>query len=94
MSGVLLIVTKTAGMIPVDTGVCAFAAAGKVVFIHNGVYNTKKSLEKSGFKIPASARCYALGEDTEARKTDSPFERIDYPGLVDAIEASGKTITL
>ena len=94
MSGFLLIVTKTAGTIPVDTGVCAFTTAGTVVFIHNGVYNTKEGLEKRGFNIPAGARCYALGEDIEARKTDSPFERMDYPGLVDAIEACEKTITL
>lgn len=94
MNGVLLIVTRTAGTIPVDTGVSAFTAAGRVVFIHNGVYNSKEALEKRGFKIPDNAQCYALGEDIEARRTDSPFERMDYPGLVDAIEASEKTITL
>jgi sulfur relay protein TusB/DsrH len=94
MSGVLLIVTRTAGTIPADMGACAFAVAGDVVFAQNGIYNTKESLEKSGFKIPDGAQCYALGEDVEARKTDSPFTRIDYSGLVDAIEASEKTITL
>jgi sulfur transfer complex TusBCD TusB component (DsrH family) len=94
MSGVLLLVTKTAGTIPVDMGACAFALAGTLVFIQNGVYNTEESLEKSGFKIPDGAQCYALGEDIEARKTDSPFEKIDYPWLVDAIEACEKTITL
>lgn len=94
MSGVLLLVTKTVDTIPDDLRAAAFSVAKTVVFLQNGVYNKKETLGKNGISLSDGAQCYALGEDVETRKTDSPFEKIDYPWLVDAIEASEKTITL
>lgn len=94
MSGVLALVTQTAGVIPAEVRAAVFPAAGTVVFLQNGVYNTKEILDKNGIRLAADVECYALGEDADARNVVSPFKRIDYPGLVDAIEACEKTITL
>lgn len=94
MSGVLLLVTQTAGVIPADMRDAVFPVAGAVVFLQNGVYNTKEILDKNGITLSAGVECYALGEDVDARNVFSSFKRIDYPWLVDAIEACEKTITL
>lgn len=94
MSGVLALVTRMAGAIPQDLRDAVFPAAGVVVFMQNGVYNTKEILDKNGIKLQAGAECYTLGEDADARNTGAGFERVDYPWLVDAIEACEKTITL
>jgi sulfur relay protein TusB/DsrH len=94
MSGALLLVTQTAGVIPSDLRDAVFSIAGTVVFLQNGVYNTKEILDKNGITLPASVECYALGDDVDARNIVSPFKIVDYPWLVDAIEACEKTITL
>lgn len=94
MSGVLLLVTKTVDAIPADLRASVFHVAQAVVFLQNGVYNTKETLEKNGIRLSAGVKCFALGEDATARMVETPFEKIDYPALVDAIEASEKTITL
>jgi sulfur transfer complex TusBCD TusB component (DsrH family) len=94
MSGVLLLVTQTACVIPADVRAAVFPIAGTVVFLQNGVYNTKEILDKNGIRLSAGVECFTLGEDADARNVSSPFKRIDYSWLVDAIEASEKTITL
>lgn len=94
MSGVLLLVTKTAGAIPSELRASVFPVAHTVVFLQNGVYNTKETLEKSGVRLSAGVKCFSLGEGATARNVETIFEKIDYPWLVDAIEASEKTITL
>ena len=94
MSGLLLLVTKTVAAIPSDLRDSVFPAAGTVVFLQNGVYNTKEALGKNGVVLTAGVNCFTLGEDATARMVEAPFEKIDYAWLVDAIEASEKTITL
>jgi sulfur transfer complex TusBCD TusB component (DsrH family) len=94
MSGVLLLVTRTLGVIPADLRGAVFPSAGVVVFLQNGVYNTKEIMDKNGIRLSAGMECYTLGEDADARNVVSSFARIDYPWLVDAIEACEKTITL
>ncbi|MBF0292967.1 MAG: hypothetical protein HQK86_12520 [Nitrospinae bacterium] len=94
MSGLLLLVTKTVATIPSHLRDAVFPVAKTVVFLQNGVYNTKETLEKNGINLPAGVKCFALGEDATARMVDASFEKIDYAWLVDAIDASEKTITL
>ena len=94
MSGVLLLVTRPADAIPSDLRDAVFLTAQTVVFLQNGVYNTKEIMDKNGIRLSAGVECYTLGEDADARNVVSSFARIDYPWLVDAIEACEKTITL
>lgn len=94
MSGTLLLVTRTASAIPAGLRDAAFAVAGKIVFLQSGVYNTAENMKNSGVALPENAEVFVLEDDAEALKATSSFTRIDYPGLVDAIEKSEKTITL